>query len=101
MCFYPGHTSNSTVLCPFGRIESAVIKAKKKKSWKVVDLDDEVGKLKRVIDGLGEEDERTGILIDMLEQWEHFSRGAGAPKSKSKKVYARKLPFPRPREHVG
>lgn len=61
-----------------------------------MDLDDEVGKLRRVIDGLGEDDERTGILIDMLEQWEHFSRGGGALKSKSKpkKAYARKLAFP-------
>ncbi|KAG0633577.1 hypothetical protein HOY80DRAFT_1141331 [Tuber brumale] len=87
LCFYPGHTFNSTLLCPFGRIESVVNKAKTQKTWKVVDLDDEVSKLRRVIDGLGEEDERTSKLVDMLEQWEHFSRGAGAPKSK--KAYTR------------
>jgi len=59
-----------------------------------VDLDDEVGKLRKVIDGLGEDDERTGTLIDILEQWEHFSRGGGASKSKSKKAYPRRLSFP-------
>ncbi|KAG0126283.1 hypothetical protein HOY82DRAFT_542705 [Tuber indicum] len=81
-CFYPGHTFNSTVLCPFGRIENVVNKIKTQKTWKIVDLDDEVAKLKKVIDGLGEEDERTHKLVDILEQWEHFSRGAGAPKQK-------------------
>ncbi|RPA92673.1 hypothetical protein L873DRAFT_1794142 [Choiromyces venosus 120613-1] len=81
-CFYPGHTFLSKVICPFGQIESAVAKAQTGKSWKVVDLDVEISKIRRVIDGLGEDDERTSRLIDLLETWEHLSRGAGATKSK-------------------
>src|SRR5205807_1427956 len=89
-CFYPGHTFNSTVLCPFSRMENVINKSKIQKSWKIVDLDDEVAKLRRVIDGLGEDDERTGMLVDILEQWEHVCHKAEASKSKK---YARKLHF--------
>ncbi|PUU82691.1 ankyrin repeat-containing domain protein [Tuber borchii] len=69
LCFYPGHARNSTVPCPFGRIERAVIKAKRQKSRKVVDLNDEVGKLKRVIDGLGGSDERTEVFSYLNSRW--------------------------------
>lgn len=41
-----------------------------------MDFDDEVGKLKRVINGLGEGNERTDILIDsgnvFLDPFSHF-----------------------------
>ncbi|CUS14182.1 unnamed protein product [Tuber aestivum] len=85
-CLYPGHTFNSTLLCPFSRIKSAVDKSKTQKSWRIVDLDDDVAKLRKVIDGLGESDERTAILVDILERWEHVSRGAGPSKSKKSRA---------------